>query len=149
MVRAFASVGNRGLGQRPGLPATQEGFHSAPWAGNGLGDNPDLFDRWGDDAPAPFNLPFRGTRQYLHSTDRFPALNRLAQERFSPAAFVESLVLLAARLKIMPFPFGRHAGAVAARADRRFLDSAVAIAPAALGMTKVVLAAGYIAGPSG
>jgi len=43
--------------------------------------------------PAPFSLPFRGARHYLHSSDIFPALNRLAQERFSPAAFVESLVL--------------------------------------------------------
>jgi hypothetical protein len=49
----------------------------------------------GEDArePAPFHLPFRGARNYIHSTDLFPALTGLAQERFSPAAFVESLVL--------------------------------------------------------
>jgi hypothetical protein len=38
-------------------------------------------------------LPFKGSRDYLHSTDLFPALNGLVQEQFSPHAFVELLTI--------------------------------------------------------
>jgi len=44
-------------------------------------------------APTLANLPFRGHRNYLHSTDLYPALNVFAQTHFSPSAFVESLTL--------------------------------------------------------
>jgi hypothetical protein len=35
------------------------------------------------------------------------------------------------------FPFVLHAGALAAQTDSRFLDFAVAVAPATLGMTRL------------
>jgi hypothetical protein len=44
-------------------------------------------------APTLAELPFRGNRNYLHSTDLYPALNVFAQTHFSPSAFVESLTL--------------------------------------------------------
>ena len=40
--------------------------------------------------------------------------------------------------EVMSFPFVLHAGAVLVQADSGFLGSAVAVAPAALEMTKVV-----------
>ncbi|MGA8762480.1 MAG: hypothetical protein WB562_06280 [Candidatus Sulfotelmatobacter sp.] len=69
-----------------------------PTTGDDPGDDLNFLDRLGSDdaplrAPAPFRLPFRGLRNYLHSTDLFPALTSLAQQHFSPAAFVESMVL--------------------------------------------------------
>ena len=39
--------------------------------------------------------------------------------------------------EVVPFPFVLHAGAVVEQANSRFLDSAVAGAPAALGMTRL------------
>jgi hypothetical protein len=37
------------------------------------------------------DLPFKGAREYLHSTDILPALIEMAHERFGPLAHVESL----------------------------------------------------------
>jgi hypothetical protein len=39
------------------------------------------------------DLPFKGDRDYLHSTDIFPALMELVRGRFGPQAQVESLTL--------------------------------------------------------
>jgi len=38
-------------------------------------------------------LPFRGNRNYLHSTDLYPALTKYAQQQFSKSAYVESLMI--------------------------------------------------------
>src|SRR5919205_593444 len=43
--------------------------------------------------PTLAELPFRGDRNYLHSTDLFPALSEYAQRHFSPTAFIENLIL--------------------------------------------------------
>jgi hypothetical protein len=43
--------------------------------------------------PVTLQLPFRQTRNYIHSTDIYPALTALAQQRVSPDAYVASLVL--------------------------------------------------------
>ncbi|MGD0901637.1 MAG: hypothetical protein ABR924_01725 [Terracidiphilus sp.] len=39
------------------------------------------------------DLPFKGAREYLHSTSIVPALTEVAQERFGPQAWVESLTI--------------------------------------------------------
>jgi len=44
-------------------------------------------------APSLADLPFRGDRNYLHSTDLYPALTVFAQRQFSPDAFIESLTI--------------------------------------------------------
>src|ERR1051326_6571394 len=44
-------------------------------------------------APSLADLPFRGNRNYLHSTDLFPALTEFAQKQFSPDAFIENLTI--------------------------------------------------------
>jgi hypothetical protein len=38
-------------------------------------------------------LPFKGARDYLHSTDILPALTEVANERFGPLAWVDSLTI--------------------------------------------------------
>jgi hypothetical protein len=40
-----------------------------------------------------FDLPFKGSREYLHSTDIFPALTDVAHKRFGPLAWVDSLTI--------------------------------------------------------
>ncbi len=44
-------------------------------------------------APSLVDLPFRGDRNYLHSTDLYPALTEFAQRQFSPDAFIASLTI--------------------------------------------------------
>jgi hypothetical protein len=44
-------------------------------------------------APSLAGLHFRGNRDYLHSTDLYPALTEYAQKQFSPEAFVECLTI--------------------------------------------------------
>ncbi|HEY6185745.1 MAG TPA: hypothetical protein VIW67_26120 [Terriglobales bacterium] len=44
-------------------------------------------------APSLAELPFRGSRSYLHSTDLYPALTEFAKKQFSPSAFVENLTI--------------------------------------------------------
>jgi hypothetical protein len=39
------------------------------------------------------DLPFKGSREYLHSTDIIPALTEVAHERFGPQAWVDSLTI--------------------------------------------------------
>jgi len=39
------------------------------------------------------DLPFKGAREYLHSTDIVPALTELARNLYGPQAWVESLIL--------------------------------------------------------
>ncbi len=43
--------------------------------------------------PSLARLPFRGDRNYLHSTDLYPALTEFSQKQFSPDAFVENLTI--------------------------------------------------------
>jgi hypothetical protein len=44
-------------------------------------------------APSLVNLPFRGDRLYLHSTDLYPALAEFAHQQFSADAFVDRLTI--------------------------------------------------------
>jgi len=44
-------------------------------------------------APSLANLPFRGSRNYLHSTDLYPALTEFAKKQFSPDADIECLTI--------------------------------------------------------
>lgn len=44
-------------------------------------------------APSLADLPFRGNRDYLHSTDLYPALTKFAQEQFPPDAFIDNLTI--------------------------------------------------------
>jgi len=39
------------------------------------------------------DLPFKGSREYLHSTDLYPALMEVARESFGPQAWVHSLTI--------------------------------------------------------
>ncbi|HSS96680.1 MAG TPA: hypothetical protein VLK33_06615 [Terriglobales bacterium] len=43
--------------------------------------------------PSLADLPFRGNRNYLHSTDLYPALTEFAHQQFSADAFIESLTI--------------------------------------------------------
>lgn len=44
-------------------------------------------------APTLAELPFRGNRNYIHSTDLYPALAQYAHKQFSLSAFVECLTI--------------------------------------------------------
>ena len=44
-------------------------------------------------APSLAGLHFRGNRDYLHSTDLYPALTEYAQKQFSPKAFIQCLTI--------------------------------------------------------
>lgn len=44
-------------------------------------------------APTLAELPFRGNRNYLHSTDLYPALAEFVRRQFSPTAFIENLTI--------------------------------------------------------
>lgn len=39
------------------------------------------------------DLPFKGSREYVHSTDLYPALMEVARERFGPQAWVDGLTI--------------------------------------------------------